>query len=316
MRQLLPAALKSVLGATPQWLAISLPAQRPVVDVILCTAGEDFDITDNNAVAALRPFTIRLGFDDRLKAAIDQSPESSIQLVDRLTTRVIGTLTLKHLRDWRTADAHMGLFEVTRATHYCAHRLRKAWDSYLYQRAARSTPSEKLLMPPIGVEQLMVFYLCPRPVFLVSVDDGTNSNIFPMDLVGALAPDRFTLALRNTSASVQTIKNAGRVALADVPGSACKIAYELGAHHKLANIDWDGLPFRTLRSKEYALPVPDIAPRVREVDILDSQTVGSHTLFVGRIRSEQMLSEGSHLCHTSVIHQRLRTHQKRPFLEA
>jgi flavin reductase (DIM6/NTAB) family NADH-FMN oxidoreductase RutF len=153
-------------------------------------------------------------------------------------------------------------------------------------------------------------------VFFVSVDDGQHSNVFPMDLVGPLQPDRFTLALRSTSPSVETMKSARRIALGDVPGDACQIAYQLGAHHKKQQIDWDSLPFQTLRSRQFSLRVPDIALRVREVEILDFQSVGSHTLFVGRICSEQALRTGPQLFHTSGIHQRLKVRLGRPFQEA
>jgi flavin reductase (DIM6/NTAB) family NADH-FMN oxidoreductase RutF len=186
----------------------------------------------------------------------------------------------------------------------------------MYRRAVRHKRPEDLLMLPAAVEHLMIFYLCPRPVFLVSVDDGHSSNLFPMDLVGPLLPERFTLALRNTSPSVQTIKNARRVAFADAPGTACQIAYQLGAHHRKQNIEWDTLPFRTLRSEQFSLRIPEIALQVREVEILDFQTVGSHTLFVGRICSEQTLASGDQLAHTCGPHQRMRARTGRPFTEA
>lgn len=316
MRQPLPRVLRRSLQATPQWLPISLPPQGPIADVTLRTAEGDFDVTGNDAVAALRPLTIRLGLDARLQDAVERSPRSSLHLVDVEHRRDIGVLHLKHVRNWSTDHTLMGLFEVTGGTHYCAHRLRRAWDSWMYQRAARRASSHNQLMPAAAVEQLMVFYLCPRPVFLVSVDDGWHSNIFPMDLVGPLGRKQFTLALRNTSASVQTIKNARRVALSDVPGNACPIAYKLGAHHTLQTIDWGALPFQVTRSQEYALPAPDLAPRIREIEILDFQAIGSHTLFIGRITSDRTFSGEPRLFHTSVIHQRLRLRQKRSFLEA
>ena len=161
----------------------------------------------------------------------------------------------------------------------------------------------------------MVFSLCPRPVYLVSVDDGERSNVFPMDLVGPLLPQRFTLALRNTSQSVETIKKARKVALAEVPGSACQMAYRLGEHHKKQSIDWQQLPFGLKRSKVFGLPVPDIALGVREIEILDFQTVGSHTFFVGRVASHEKLIEGRQLFHTSGIHQQLRRRLGSPFEE-
>jgi flavin reductase (DIM6/NTAB) family NADH-FMN oxidoreductase RutF len=220
------------------------------------------------------------------------------------------------LREWRTTGARLGLFEVTGGRHRCAGWPRRAWDTWMYERAARRIPPERQMMPSQAVEQLMVFNLSPRPVFFVAVDDGRNSNLFPMDLVGPMAPEHFTLALRNTSPSVATIKNARRLVIADVPGDAAPIAHRLGAHHREQNINFESLPFEVRRSQRFSLPVPTIAARAREIEILDFQTVGSHTLFVGRICTEQVLGSGARLFHTSGIHQRFRAKAGRAFDEA
>jgi flavin reductase (DIM6/NTAB) family NADH-FMN oxidoreductase RutF len=316
MRVPLPEALKGRLRPTGQWLAISLPAPQQIMDVKLFAGGREFDVTLNSSVAAMRPFTLRVGLDAELTAALKHASEPRLHLVDRQSARVLGILHLRHLRDWHVADAQLALFEVRGGRQYCATWLRRRWDTFMYRRAARGTPREKQLMLPDAVEQMMIFYLCPRPVHFVSVDDGRHSNVFPMDLVGPLQLERFTLALRNTSPSVETMKSTRRVALGDVPGSACQIAYQLGAHHKKQQIDWDTLPFQALRSRQFSLRVPEIALRIREVELLDFQTVGSHTLFVGRISSEERLRAGPQLFHTSGVHQRLRARHGRPFEEA
>jgi flavin reductase (DIM6/NTAB) family NADH-FMN oxidoreductase RutF len=316
MPQSLPEALKNALRPTKQWLAISDAEPQALVDVLLVGGAHEFVVTIDSAVAALRPLTLRVGLEPELQAAISAVRTPQLRLVERGSGRTTGVLQLKHLRDWNPAQAAMALFEVVSGRHYCAHALRRAWDSWNYRRAVRHSRPEDLLMIPRAVEQLMIFYHCPRPVFFVSVDDGEHSNLFPMDLVGPLQPDRFTLALRNTSPSVETMKRTRRIALGDVPGDACQIAYQLGTHHKKLAIDWSELPFMTRRSKEFALRVPDIALRVREIEILDFQTIGSHTLFVGRIRTDEPLQAGPRLFHTSGVYQRLRVRDGRPFTEA
>jgi flavin reductase (DIM6/NTAB) family NADH-FMN oxidoreductase RutF len=257
-----------------------------------------------------------VGLDEPLKAALSRTPHPELRFIDRESKRTLGALKIRHVEDWNAAGTELALFEIAGGRHYCAGLLRRSWDSFRYWYGARHTPPEKQLMPPKAVEQLMVFSLCPRPVFLVSVDDGQKSNLFPMDLVGTLPGERFTLALRNTSASVETIKSARKVAFADVPADACQIAYQLGAHHKSGKVDWAGLPFKIQRSHSFALPVPAIALSVREIEILDFKRVGSHTLFVGRIVSRQPLASGPQLFHTSGIHQRLRRREGRPFIES
>lgn len=306
----------SILQPTVQWLAISMPPSQHTVSVKLITAAGEVDVTDNSAVAAMHPFTIRIGLDSSLQSAVRREPAPVLHFVDCELGRVIGHLRLRHVRDWKTAAVSIGLFEVVGGRHYCAHWLRRTWDSWSYTRRARHASSEKSLMGPAAVEQMGVFYLRPRPVFLVSVDDGQHSNIFPMDLLGPLQPNLLTLALRNTSPSVETMKSARKLTLADLPGSARGIAYKLGVHHRQSLVDWNSLPFKTFRSQEFSLPVADIALRVREVAILDFATIGSHTVFVGRICSEQWFGQGAHLFHTSGIHQQLRIRHGRAFQEA
>jgi flavin reductase (DIM6/NTAB) family NADH-FMN oxidoreductase RutF len=134
-----------------------------------------------------------------------------------------------------------------------------------------------------------------------------------MDLVGPVVPGRFTLALRNTSPSVETIKNTRKVALSGIPAGDHQIAYQLGAHHSKIEIDPDDLPFKLSRSKEFSLPIPVTALRVRELEILDFQPIGSHTLFIGRVVSDEAMRNGPQMFHTCGIHQQLRLRHKRAF---
>lgn len=313
----LPIPIRRALRPTPQWLAISLPPAEQVVTVTLSLGSLDVDVTNNIAVAALRPFTLRLGMDFAMAEAVRRASRVSLRLCDAELRRALGVMDLDYQREWVAAGTCVGLFTVRGAWHRCTSRARRAWDSWMYARAVRNVPRETLLMTPSAVEQMLVFYLRPRPVCLVSVDDGEHSNIFPMDLIGPLPSEHFTLALRNTSPSIATIRMSRRVAIADLPGTACRIAYQLGAHHKRVQVDWDSLPFPTVRSAEFGLHVPALAPRIREMEILDFQTIGSHTLFVGRVHSERVNGEATaRLCHTSGAHQRLRIRANRPFHEA
>jgi flavin reductase (DIM6/NTAB) family NADH-FMN oxidoreductase RutF len=150
-------------------------------------------------------------------------------------------------------------------------------------------------------------------VVLVSVEQGEHRNLFPMDLIGPVAADRFTLALRNTSSSVPAMKIARRVVLSDIAAADCGLAYRLGAHHRDPLPDWQSLPCATERSQEFSLPFPRNALRVRELEILDFETIGSHTLFVTRIAAEQPLAEADKLHHTSGLYQHFRMRQGRPF---
>jgi flavin reductase (DIM6/NTAB) family NADH-FMN oxidoreductase RutF len=310
----LPKVLKQWLRPLPQWPPVALRQPQEAVQVRLAAVGGDFDVTGAAVVASLRPLTLAVGLDPQRMAALAGAPASQLQFVDQESGCMVGTLQLQHLRTWNTAGVAMGLFEVQSGMQSCLPWPYRSWNRWLQnRRMRRNTDPNNFFMPPQAVQQQMIFYICPRPVVLVTVDDGAHSNVFPMDLIGPVSADRFTLALRSTSPSIATMKSARRVTLSDVPASHYAAAYKLGIHHKNAVVDWDQLPFAILRSPRFSLPYPAIALRVRECSILDFETIGSHTLFVTEIAAEHSVSDGAQFFHTSGIYQYFRTRHGRAF---
>jgi flavin reductase (DIM6/NTAB) family NADH-FMN oxidoreductase RutF len=308
----MPAPVPRWLQPLPQWSAIALHPPQALVQVKLRTARGEFDLTRNNVIAALRPLTVAIGMDGLLSLALQEAAGAELHFVDARDGGTLGVLGLERQPDWSAVGIQLALFGVTSGTHRCLSWPLRPWNRWLQDRMVRAGAKPgNFALTPAATQQIMIFYICPRPVVLVSVDSGSHSNLFPMDLIGPVASDRFTLALRSTSASVGPMKAVRRVALSDVPASQHKIAYSLGAHHKNAQLDWDSLPFRLGRSLEFSLPVPEWALRVRELSILDVRTVGSHTLFMTRICSDSAMSKGAQFFHTSGIHEYARRRQGR-----
>jgi flavin reductase (DIM6/NTAB) family NADH-FMN oxidoreductase RutF len=310
----LPAALMRRVRPLPQWPPVALREPQGVVQVRLATVSGEFDVTRSAVVAALRPLTLAVGLDAQVMSAIEDRSQPELRFVDLESSRTVGMLQLQHLRTWNTSGAAIGLFEVRRGTHRCVRWPYRPWNRWLQNRRMRKdTDPNNFFMPPEAVQQQMIFYICPRPVVLVSVDDGSHNNLFPMDLIGPVSADRFTLALRSSSPSIATMKSARRVALSDVPARDYATAYKLGIHHKNVKVEWDHLPFEIRRSRYFSLPCPAIALRVREIEILDFDTIGSHTFFVAQIASEHRVEDGAQFFHTSGIYQHFRSCNGRPF---
>jgi flavin reductase (DIM6/NTAB) family NADH-FMN oxidoreductase RutF len=315
MRRWVPRFARQMLRPVSQWTAIALRPPQDVIQVRLAGMGTEWDVTANNVVAALRPLTLAIGLDQQQSAALERASDLRLRFLDSGSRGELGVLGIERLRDWTAADSRVVLFSVSSVAHRCLPWPYRPWNRWLQNRAVRrNTDPGNFAMSPESTQQIMIFYLCPRPVMLVSVDHGGHSNIFPMDLIGPIAPNRFTLALRSTSVSVEPMKSARRVAISDVSGGDRQIAYRLGAHHKNAQVDWSGLPFGTTRSSHFSLPIPDSALRVRELEILDFDVVGSHTLFLTRVISDHSAGDGARLFHTSGIHQyfRIRSGQALP----
>jgi flavin reductase (DIM6/NTAB) family NADH-FMN oxidoreductase RutF len=313
----LPTGLKRRLRPLPQWPPIALRSPQEAVQVRLTTARGEFDVTRAAVIAALRPLTVGVGLDAKLGSAIEDRSQPHLHFVDLESRRTVGILQLQHIRNWSTSGAAIALFEVQRGTQTCLRWPYRPWNRWLQNRRMRvSTDPNNFFMPPEAIQQQMIFYICPRPVVLVSVDDGNHSNLFPMDLIGPVSADRFTLALRSTSPSIATMQSARRVALADVPARDYATAYKLGVHHKNVKVEWDRLPFEIQRSRLFSLPVPSIALRVREIQILDFDIIGSHTLFVTQVASEYSTGNAAQFFHTSGIYQHFRSCNGRPFPSA
>src|ERR1700736_612321 len=239
----LPTALTRRIWRLPRWPPLALREPQEVVQVRLATVRGEFDVTRAAVVAALRPLTLAVGLDAQLMSEIEARSQPQLHFVDLGSRRRVGMLQLQHVRNWNTSGAAIGLFEVRRGTQQCVRWPYRPWNRWLQNRQMRkNTDPHNFSMTPEAVQQQMIFYICPRPVVLVSVDDGSHSNLFPMDLIGPISADHFTLALRSTSQSIPTMKSARRVALSDIPASARSTAYKLGVHHKNVKVDWDQLP--------------------------------------------------------------------------
>lgn len=317
MRIWLPETLKRPLRPLPQWAAIALRGPQEAVDVRIAPADGDADTACRSVVAALRPFTLAVHLDDPVRRAIEDGADPQLRFVDRESRRILGVLFLRRVGHQDLMGEKIGLFEVRHGRHQCVRWPRRPWNRSLQNRSMRKNVNPgNFSMPPDSVQHMMIFYICPRPVVLVSVDDGAHSNVFPMDLIGAIAPDHFALALRSTSQSIATMKSARRVALADIAAKDRAVAYQLGIHHKNIRVDWERLPFKIQRSRLYSLPCPETALRVRELDILSFETIGSHTFFVASVASDQPIRDDEQLFHTSGIYQEFRSRHGFPFQPA
>jgi flavin reductase (DIM6/NTAB) family NADH-FMN oxidoreductase RutF len=310
-------ALRQRIGPLPQWSPIALNQPQEAVQVRLLSPDGEFDVTRAAVVASLRPLTLAIGLDEKLQSAVGKHSSARLHLVDLDTRGTVGMLDLSHVRNWETSGITLGLFEIRHGEHHCARWPLREWNRWQQNRVMRrNSDPHNFVMPADAVQQQMIFYICPRPVVIVSVDDGQHSNLFPMDLIGPVSPERFALALRSTSQSVPTMKSARRIAISDVPAPDYKIAYKLGVHHKNVQVDWDHLPFKLQRSHEFQLRCPQSTPRIREIEILDFDTIGSHTVFISRVASEQAAGADALFFHTSGIYQHYRSRNGRPFPSA
>lgn len=318
MKKLLAAALH---GRELRHLAVALDAEglAGVRALLVRASGEA--VPARHVPAALHPLTLAV---DGERDGVDDA--THLLLLDARASEEPGraapsaVVTLRRDRVIEAAGGRTVLYRPTAAVNRFEPVSRRWWTYLLARRHARRTQAvaHRLGMTALELMALDCYYASPRPVHLVSVRHGARSNLFPMDLVGPFGGgDRFTLALRNTSASVETIRASRRVVLSVVPAAWKEAAYALGAHHRKEWIDPAALPFPLASSRAFGLPVPAAAPGYREVEILGATEVGSHTFFDGRtVNHEEPPRDVLRLAHVSALYAAWRARRGAPLAAA
>lgn len=174
--------------------------------------------------------------------------------------------------------------------------------AYQNWRASWRSGSARVPISRLQIHGLFVFCICSRPVVLVTVVDGDLVNIFPMNLIGPIGNQHFSLALHDTSTAIPLLEEARRIALSSMPANQISLAYELGQNHRKPCVGLDRIPFAASPSTESGLPVPRFALRVRETLVEAVHNVGSHKLFLARTVGDERWVDGPQSSFTHGIY--------------
>lgn len=295
----------------PQWSPVGVaPASRLVIATLRWDGGAA-DVTADHTVASLNPLVIA--------TSVDAGARATLEYRDGVAGALLGTLHLaKDAAIAMPPAAALSFYRVEAGGHRCLRWPLRGWNAWLQNRSmARHASSAHFNMTPAAAQQLMIAYLCPRPVVLVSVGGAGHRNIFPMDLIGPLERSGlYSLALRSTNVSEPVMRELRRVALSHVPAAMKPVVYKLAAHHRQPPQEWDALPFPVRPSREFGIPVVAGALRVQELSIVHSQAIGLHTFFLARVVSAEELAEGMQLHHTAGFHQAYRRRLRQALPEA
>jgi flavin reductase (DIM6/NTAB) family NADH-FMN oxidoreductase RutF len=247
-------------------------------------------------LAGIRPLVVGIGLDgDGHRRAISRHRLGLEFREARAGQALLGKIGLEFVDAvGLEGEESLCLFRTRRPANYCQPRT-LLWRRYLdfaYEawRQQRGPNPPEIPVVASELHALFVFYICPRPIGLVSVVDGDAGNIFPMDLIGQIGQRHFSLALHTKA--VPLIERSRRVALSSVPVEAIPLAYQLGRNHRKASVDWASLPFSLTTSAAFGLPVPTFSPRVRELAVVQSRNMGSHTLFICKLVEEHGIADG------------------------
>ncbi len=289
----------------PMWVPVGHDDPESQVQVLLEGFGAPIDVTSNNVIVDLHPFCYAISLEgDDSNADLARARPA---LVVREPKPPYGTLGRIRLRFRETMDLPLHrivLFETAGCANRCLQPLRLRM-TYLYERIRllldRNPHNEK--MKPSEQFSNWVAYFLPRPVHLISFEHEGHGNIFPMDLIGTTASPYYLLSLHRKRPALPLILASGKLAVSAIPGEFTPIAYRLGRHHRVATVDWTDLPFATVPSATYGIPVPADALSVREVRLHSTHEVGKHVILVTTTTQVQRRRTAPEMCHVNRLYQ-------------
>jgi flavin reductase (DIM6/NTAB) family NADH-FMN oxidoreductase RutF len=312
------ACKRAVFGSANlhQQCAVGLRDPQSEVAVWLKAPGFCRDVTQRHLMAAAHPLTLGVGIEEGRDLRAIKRSGVALEFRERAKSqRLLGTVNLQWLEAVPFEGGGLHLFQVRSSRNYCLPQ-GWLWTHYAYYAWQRRRARWRTGAPAVEVlaselRSVIVLYICPRPVVLVSVKDGDAANIFPMDLIGAVGPQHFALGLHNTSAPLPLLDRSRRIALSSVPLEQKAWAYDLGKNHKRTSIDWAGVPFASTSSPTFGILVPRFSTRVREMQIETARDLGSHKLLLARVVQDQRCAEAPELFLIHGIYQARRQRVQR-----
>jgi len=281
-----------------QFCNLGLRDPQPEIKVWFTGIGQPRDVTHRNVLAGTKPLIVGIGLEE------GEDPDAISQKRLELEFReangdrtLLGKITLTFIEVLKLGGRDLlYLFRAHTPVNYCRAK-NILWRRYLnfayvQWKNERGPHPPEIRMLASDLHALFVFYICPRPVVLVSVVDGEAGSIFPMDIVGPIGCWHFSIALHLTSQVLPLVEHSRRIALSSVPVEKMPLAYDLAKNHKKGPVDWAALPFTTTRSSAFGLPIPEFSLRVREMEVVKRQDMGSHAFFICRLVDEYPVADG------------------------
>lgn len=192
-------------------------------------------------------------------------------------------------------DTKIYLYKIISARSYLLHFFPILMNHLVYAAKNRFKYN---LKEGKRLHDLFVYYIKPRPVFLLSVRDADNFDIFPVDLTGNIFNDYFIQSIKSTNQGISIIKKTSTICLSAVPYSQAGLIYKHHTQRRKEGIDLRKLSFSTSESRMLKIPVPDFAINVREFRVEKIFENGLYTSFLIKCLNEYELSDAIQFAHT------------------
>jgi flavin reductase (DIM6/NTAB) family NADH-FMN oxidoreductase RutF len=298
------AAHRATLGVRtiPQFAIVDLPAPQQQIEVTLQGPLGAVDVTCRTVAVSLDPLRIGVGLPPT--GAAHASTVAALTFRETTDGRAeVGRLALRLHERIALPDGELAVFRPIGGRDACINPLRRSLY-YAWKRwKGRQRPGPK---PDFAdFTNLLIHYICPRPVALVTVmdGDGSHGNLFPMDLLAQVGPQSFVAALKNSNRAMGQACRSRRMVVSRIPFALAEQAYALADMHRAEHVDWQTVPLALARSAHFGYPIPAEALTTTEIEIQRTVNLGSHTALIGVAVHEQRVNEGRGMHHVSGLYE-------------
>ncbi|HBL25626.1 MAG TPA: hypothetical protein DD490_02195 [Acidobacteria bacterium] len=247
---------------------------------------EPLDVSQRHAIVEMNPLLIGvlLADDEPLAPAA----EPSLVVMERSPAGNLGRVRLCPRQRIPLATSSrefstLQIFAVEGCSNDCLDlpRLRLVYLVERWRLAFDNNPRNEK-MSPMELFCMWVLYSYPRRVNVVSFLHPSGINMFPMDLASGFAGDLGILCFHRARPCLPLVREARKLAVCSVPVEDAPRVFGIGKNHQIATLDRRELPFETMPSPTFGIPVPQGALSIREVTVEEIHEVPRHQIVIGR----------------------------------
>ena len=211
-------------------------------------------------------------------------------------SETVGFLQLKRLNNEGTKQSPSIYFEAIYGEHYLTSAFHQSMDG-LHNRWYNKKEGN-VYLEGNRYRQVQIAYAVPRKISLITVGIRDRYNLFPTDLHGQVDDKHYIISLRHDGKACEQAMEAGGILLSDMQAGAFKKVYSLGKNHMQPLKDASAFAFSASTSPLLKLPLPADAVACKELQLLDSLSVGIHRLLLFKIvNAFQITDEPQTLVH-------------------
>jgi len=171
----------------PQEFTLGLTEPQTDIAVWLDGGSASLEVTYRYSIACAAPLTFCVGFDKGQSPSEKCLDHLSLKFCEQGSQQVLGEIGLKSKGRFSLAESDCVLFEPRSAANYCLSKTHLAAHYLLFAyRQWRKDNTKGVHLSFLERRAMMVQFIRPHPVMLVSLGDRDNGNIFPMNLLGDL----------------------------------------------------------------------------------------------------------------------------------